>query len=294
MDPKNKHDRLPVEDSVSDFLIPVNGHTVLFYYLNAGVKTIDAGQAAGVLIFGNIGYTGIKNALGDAVGSYLDSSFDFVTGTTLTAQVAFPYEKWKAYQTATLAAKIAKLGEDLLQGQFFLDHETGLFVGMKADAGVSDTANFLVSSKSVSYANSFGYYDAANEVAKVKSLLVNDLQYNSEQEFFDGLASAALPIKNAPVAVAKLVLFNTGGTAFYVILKNSDDALVTTVTAVDPENGDRVFYLPANGTREVKASDFPEGQMFFSEGLQLGMSTTPTVYTEFGTPANLKVEIHHN
>jgi len=206
---ENPQNRLSVDDLASDITQEIEDHAIPFYYLNAGVKTIDAGQAAGVLIFGNVGYRNIQNALGDAVGNHADSSFVLGTGTTLTTQVALNEELRKSWAMAPLATKVAKYGENLANGQFVLDHETGFWVGMKADAGVSDTATFLISVKLAYVLVDMlsGYIDNANNIARVKSKLINDLEYSSVQDFFAAPA-AKTEIKAAPVAVGKISIYN--------------------------------------------------------------------------------------
>jgi len=293
---QNPQNRLSVDDSASDISQEIEDHAIPFYYLNAGVKTVDAGQAAGTIIFGNVGYRNIQNALGEAVGYHLDSSFVFGTGTTLTTQVALNEDVKKSWSKAPLATKVAKYGDLLTaNGQFILDHETGFWIGKKADAGVSDTATFLIS-VSLGYilANLIsGYIDNANNIARIKSKLINDLEYSSVQDFWAAPA-AITEVKAAPVAVGKISIYNTNATAVYLILKNSLAALITTVTAVDHASGDKVFFIPGNSSRHILASDFPEGQLFFSVGLQMGISTTPTLHTSSANAADCRIELHRN
>lgn len=137
------------------------------------------------------------------------------------------------------------------------------------------------------------YQDSVHGVAVTKGKLVNSSQYNSSSFYNDGSA-ATVSVKNSEVAVDLIQVVNTGATAVYICLMNLAAAPTTTVTAIDTSRGDRVFYLPGNSTLSISSKDFAAGQMFFSEGCQLAISTNAATYTAYGTPAELKTTISHN
>jgi hypothetical protein len=131
--------RLPVDNVASDAIKAVTGEVVQLYYYNAGTLTIDAGQAAGVVAVGKLANRNIKNALGDVIGSFNDTSVSF-TSTAFDNLVAFPYWKAELNDMNTGTAKAAAITEDFANGDYCIDHRTGTIFGVKKDASVTLTS----------------------------------------------------------------------------------------------------------------------------------------------------------
>jgi hypothetical protein len=126
---------MPVEDVHSSSQVAaITGETVQLYYYNAGVRTSDAGQAAGVVVDAKTAYNNILNSIGHKVGVKGDTSLSF-TSTALTAEVAMSAtikRIMEGYDQTTAAAVAAAVGELLTNGQYVVDYSRGLIIGRKA------------------------------------------------------------------------------------------------------------------------------------------------------------------
>ena len=134
--------RMPTNNINSEAVTDIPAETIQLYYYFAGVRTIDAGQLAGVTVIAKIANSNILDSNGTAVGTFSDTSFEFVTGTILTTQVDFPYNTAEQYKDSTPLIKATQITDDFEEGEFCIDHETGTVYGVKATAGTSDTANY--------------------------------------------------------------------------------------------------------------------------------------------------------
>lgn len=129
---------MPVDNVGSDAIYSVSGETVQLYYYNAGVYTIDAGQAAGVVVTGKLLYRNIRNANGDMAGTHQDTSLSF-TSTAFTTEVAFPYGVKEQYSDLTGTARAAAITSGFSNGDYCVDYRTGALYGVKADNSVTLT-----------------------------------------------------------------------------------------------------------------------------------------------------------
>ena len=127
---------MPVDDTNnSTSVTSQTGETVQLYYYNAGVLTADAGQAAGVVVVGQLTYNNIRNALGSFLGSSLDTSLSF-TSTALTAEVGEAIvspqfvENLDESKGSTRAAAIGALLTT--NGQYYVDYVNGVIYAKKA------------------------------------------------------------------------------------------------------------------------------------------------------------------
>jgi len=138
--------RMPVDNIGADAIYSVAGEAVQFYYFNAGVLTVDAGQAAGTTIVAKLLYRNIKNSLGDVVGYANDTSLTWTTGTALTKLRPFPsiIAEGAERNEITLKKKADEIVDGFGQGEYCIDHRTGTIYGVKATAGTSDTAAYKV------------------------------------------------------------------------------------------------------------------------------------------------------
>jgi len=152
--------------------------TVLFQYYNSGVLTVDAGEVAGSTIVFNLVNNKIKNALGDTVGTYNDTSFAFVTGTVLDTLVEFRPLVAEKYDRSTGTIKAEAIVKGFAEGEFCIDHEAGVGYGKKATTGVSDTASYIVSQSATSGAGP-GTDDV--NIAEVGGVAVTELPTDIEK-----------------------------------------------------------------------------------------------------------------
>ena len=131
--------RMPVDNIAADAIKTVPSATIQLYYYNAGVLTSDAGQAAGVVVVGKFANRNIKNALGDVIGTNLDTSVAF-TSTALTSLVKFPFDRAEAADTGTGTAKAVSITSGFSNGDYCIDHRTGTIYGVKASTQTSLTS----------------------------------------------------------------------------------------------------------------------------------------------------------
>lgn len=122
---------LPVEDNSGLTVLTVTGETVQFYYSNAGSRTVDAGQAAGVAVEAVFARSEIRNKQGKLQGSKIDSSLSF-TSTAFTTEVAIDLDKLEMLDTATWAQRLATITENLNNGEYVVDYSKGIAYGKKA------------------------------------------------------------------------------------------------------------------------------------------------------------------
>lgn len=137
--------RMPVDNVNSDALTLVTGETVQLKYFNSGVLTVDAGQAAGVLVVGKLANRNVLGALGDVVGSYGDTSLSF-TSTAFIALKEFDQvaaeqaERGAENKLLSLSAKATAVTGGFVEGEYCIDHRTGTVYGVKASTQVTLTS----------------------------------------------------------------------------------------------------------------------------------------------------------
>lgn len=160
---------MPTLDAgISSAVIAVSGETVSLYYSNAGVRTIDAGQAAGVAVAGKIAYKNILNSNGDAIATLLDSSFSF-TGNCFTTQRAFPYAAMKDLKDKSWASKLSAITSGFANGEYCIDYQNGIIYGVKATTTASLTSTGYKSNlPGVTLRELIEGEDQANHVMKVE------------------------------------------------------------------------------------------------------------------------------
>lgn len=137
---------LPTDDVMDTSTVTaVTGETVQLYYSNAGVRTIDAGQAAGVTVTGNTTYTGITNAAGDTQATTRDSSLSF-TSTAFTTLKILSYGDMEAMDEMSFAEKLAFVSSQSsdvrlsANGDYCVDYRKGVLYGIKASTQVTLTS----------------------------------------------------------------------------------------------------------------------------------------------------------
>jgi len=143
---------MPVDDRTTKNILSVTAETVSLYYYNGTtfVLTADAGQVAGTIVVGKLANSNIANALGDVVGNYGDSSFSWITGTIFTKLKKFNQilaEDSERNADSNLLASYAKaisVTTGFGNGDYCIDHRTGMIYGKKATTGISDTCNYKI------------------------------------------------------------------------------------------------------------------------------------------------------
>lgn len=136
---------LPVDSAKDSFSVTsITGETVQLYYSNSGVRTIDAGQVAGVAVEGKLAYDNILNSSGSMLGTKLDKSLSF-TSTAFTSEVTpeslgITRQQFEATDDMTFAMRLSTLTNGMTNGQYVVDYRNGMLYGKKADNSTTLTA----------------------------------------------------------------------------------------------------------------------------------------------------------
>jgi hypothetical protein len=131
---------MPIDDkNQSSSIVSITGETVQLYYLNSGVLTTDAGQAAGVAVIAQLAYNNVKNAIGSMEAVKGDTSLSF-TSTALTTEVGIDWSTIESVDDQTLANRIAAITDSLENGEFVVDYTHGTIYGKKASTQTALTS----------------------------------------------------------------------------------------------------------------------------------------------------------
>jgi len=146
---KHITNRLPVPvDVVADttYVQSITGEAMALYYFNSGVPTADAGQAAGTVVVFQLAYSGICDRMGSMIGNDKETSLTWTTDTVLPIASIQPFPATHAEDptNATLSQIAADITANYTNGQWCLDHRTGIGYGKKATTGTGDTAAYKV------------------------------------------------------------------------------------------------------------------------------------------------------
>ena len=130
---------MPCDDiGHSSTIVSVTGETIQLYYYHSTthVLTTDAGQAAGVVVVGQLTYENIQNALGTMQGSYRDSSLSFTSGVFTTEKELEPSILESVDDSAGyLRATAVTAG--LANGEYVVDYANGTLYGKKTTTGTT-------------------------------------------------------------------------------------------------------------------------------------------------------------
>lgn len=118
--------------------------TTQLYYYNAGVRTIDAGQAIGTVVDAVLPHKNILNVLGTNVATKNDTSLTF-TSTALTTELEIAARPdiamiMEGNDNSTLSVRAAQVGALLNNGEYIVDYRSGLIIGKKASTAVTMTS----------------------------------------------------------------------------------------------------------------------------------------------------------
>jgi len=137
---------MPISDIGSTTFVTTMTETVEFYYFLAGVPTIDAGQSAGTIVVGNLKYDEIQDRMGAYLGNDEETSFVWTTGTVLPMANIRVCPKYaiEDLNNKTLYKRALEVTKNFANGDWCLDHRSGLIFGKKATTGISDVATYKV------------------------------------------------------------------------------------------------------------------------------------------------------
>lgn len=146
---------MPTEDvGGSSARASVTGETVSFYYSSSGTRTVDAGQAAGVVVEAVLAYAPIASSSGDQIGVPENTSLSF-TSTAFTSEIRLSYEDWEQTDGVTFAQKIALIQKFvankktadasgvatvMANGDYAVDYRHGTLIGKKASTQTTLTS----------------------------------------------------------------------------------------------------------------------------------------------------------
>lgn len=277
----------------------VSGETVDFYV--ASTNALDAGSAAGTLIYARTSFSHIMDSARVRIGDYADTSFSFGTGTCLTTQkplkVTGKYERMSA-SGATLLEKLTELATGLANGEFVIDHRAGLIVGLKATTAISDTATYVYRSSPSSGGGGGG---AVTTVADNNSLAAfnvipkkSSTSVNSKSRFVNvgrTGAAVAFSVKASAGNIFGLTV-NTGTTTATSVryIQLHDKASAPSAGEVPVWE----FSLPTVAANNASSINFGEDffgsdGMFFSTGIAIAVSATSGTYSTGVTTSSTTV-----
>lgn len=128
---------MPIDDvGATSAIETITGETVQLYYWNSGVRTVDAGQAAGVVVEGVLGYDNIKNSAGTMEGNKIDTSLAFTAGA-LTTEVEIDETILESLDDVSGADRAIALTNGLSNGQYVVDYTNGVIYGKKASTATT-------------------------------------------------------------------------------------------------------------------------------------------------------------
>jgi len=136
---------LPVNDTnLSSTVSTSTSATVQLYYYSAGVRTSDAGQAAGTVVDATFVHKNILNVLGTNVATKNDTSLVY-TCLALTTEVEIAARPdiqalVEALDNQTTSDRAAAIGALLNNGEYYIDYRRGLLIGKKATTASTMTS----------------------------------------------------------------------------------------------------------------------------------------------------------
>lgn len=178
---------LPVDVKTANSVInTVTGETVQFYYSNAGVRTIDAGEAAGTAVEAVLARNNVKNANGRLEATNLDTSLSF-TSTAFTTEVPFIQATLESLDDSSWSSRLEAMTASLSNGQYCVDYTNGILYGKKASTQVtlaSTTYKTEVDAISTSGSPSNVLYTAYEAKSFTISGAQNDYNVATQQTMF--------------------------------------------------------------------------------------------------------------
>jgi hypothetical protein len=116
-----------------------SGETVALYYYNSGTYTVDAGQAAGVAVIGQLSYSPVLDSGGTKIATINDKSLSF-TCDAFTTEKPFNWRVFEEYKNATGTNLLTQITADFDSGDYCVDYLRGTIYGVKATTTSSMTS----------------------------------------------------------------------------------------------------------------------------------------------------------
>lgn len=136
---------LPINEANSSPTVATSSSaTVQLYYYAAGVRTSDAGQAAGTVVDATFANKNILNSLGTNIATKNDTSLAY-TCSALTTELEISAKPTiqtllEALDNATPATRAEQVGALLSNGEFIIDYRRGFLIGKKATTASTMTS----------------------------------------------------------------------------------------------------------------------------------------------------------
>ncbi len=144
--------------------------------------TTDAGQAAGTIVMAKLNYTGILDSLGAMIGNEKDTSFAWTTNTVLPKKYLKEFPKFSVERLTNkeLVDIAYEIGKNLTtNGEWCLDHRTGVIVGRKATTGTSDTGAYKVQTQTTGGGTSIAATVKVSDGTDILDVLVQDAAFGT-------------------------------------------------------------------------------------------------------------------
>lgn len=146
--------------------------SLVFYFFNAGVKTVDAGQAAGTKIIGYLGARNIKNSSGKIMACKNDTSLA-LTFAALDQEVKMDNVLMEVGDEITEQERLLSITSNLTAGQYVVDYNNGIIYGVKktnaTSASVTYKYQITLTALVDSAGNQISSFGGASTVADYKS-----------------------------------------------------------------------------------------------------------------------------
>ena len=142
---------LPVDRTdESQKVVTITGETVQLQYLNSGVLTNDAGEAAGTIVVGKLNYGLILDSIGAQTGGLEDSSLSF-TCDAFTTELELDPTSLEVMDYMTLEDKLNGLLESASNWEYYIDHRNGVIYGKKnTTTSTMTSVSYKISSNAAS------------------------------------------------------------------------------------------------------------------------------------------------
>lgn len=310
---------LPINETNSSPTVATSSSaTVQLYYYSAGVRTSDAGQAAGTVVDATFANKNILNSLGTNVATKNDTSLAY-TCLALTTELeisAVPgiATLMEALDNQTPATRAAQVGALLNNGEFVIDYRRGLLIGKKA------TTASTMTSVTYSYTTSTGgVYNStpptltngqrgdtqldsrANTQVNVNTLMSGENQTNNamgiSRKFYNATNQKAVSVtytsfttqaiaSSVPLTLVGARVVNTTTSPRYLYMNNASSIAGAAAPSVAP------LLIPASGGYNLTPDELGGNGEVFSTALTIGNSSTATTFTA-GSAGDLIVTIYY-
>lgn len=216
---------MQVDDtSASSSIQTVTGETVALYYSNSGTRTVDAGQAAGTAVVGQLAFKNILDVDGSRIATFNDTSLSF-TGNCFTTEVKYPYDKGEPVDFDTWANKLSAVTANFANGEYCVDYRSGTIYGVKA----TTTSSLTSTTYKINQAQAGGTSSLPSEVqaegqaAHDAAVSGNPLLVGFEAADFDGSSLPNAVNAEGDAVRAKASLYGVQ----YVMSVNEDGSAIS-------------------------------------------------------------------